>query len=456
MTRKDGKILIVDDNTGILKSLNFVLKYEFADIVTIRNPNQIPSLIQAESFDVILLDMNFAAGISTGNEGIFWLRKILELDPEAVVVLITAYGDVELAVRAIKEGATDFILKPWDNEKLISTVQAACKLRKSKLEVKSLKTKQKYLKDDIDKHYSMFTCTSETMQKVYATIEKVAKTDANIMILGENGTGKELIARDIHRRSNRAKEVFVSVDMGSLSDNLFESELFGHVKGAYTDAKEDRKGRFEIASGGSLFLDEIGNLSLSQQAKLLTVLQNRRIIPVGSNKQIPIDIRLISATNSPILQLVDDGNFREDLLFRINTIQIEIPPLREHVDDIPALADFFLAKYAKQYGKPALKISSKTIQKLKQHTWHGNIRELRHAIEKAVILTESDTLSPDDFLFETKNNADIGFQSLNLEEVEKQTVNQALTKFKGNLSQAAKELGITRKTLYAKLEKYGL
>jgi len=455
MSTKKRKILIVDDNVQILNSLNILLKTEYEDIDTIKNPNLIPEKIRTNNYDIILLDMNFAAGINTGNEGIFWLREILKLDADAIVILITAYGDINLAVQSIKEGATDFITKPWDTEKLLVTLNTAYELRQSKLKVNSLKNKQKQLTEDIDKRFHMFTGASKAMQEVQQTIDKVAHTDASILILGENGTGKELIAREIHKKSNRSSEVFVSVDMGALTETLFESEIFGHIKGAFTDAKEDKAGRFEIASGGTLFLDEIGNLSVSGQSKLLTVIQNRQIARVGSNKLIPIDIRLISATNKPIYNMVEENLFREDLLYRINTIQIEVPPLRKRKDDIPGFIDYFLKQYSNKYEKPLLKITESAYNLLVNYSWPGNVRELKHTVEKAVILSESDVLKPEDFYLRQQKTADNEkANSLKLTDTEKYTIEKVLEKCNGNLSKAAQMLEISRTTLYAKIEKY--
>jgi DNA-binding NtrC family response regulator len=455
MATKKGKVLIVDDNVQILDSLKILLKSEYEKIDAIKNPNLIPEKIQSDNYDIILLDMNFAAGINTGNEGIFWLREILKSDPDAIVILITAYGDINLAVQSIKEGATDFVTKPWDTEKLLTTLNTAYELRQSKLKVNSLKNKQRQLTEDIDKRFQMFAGTSKAMQEVQQTINKVAKTDANVLILGENGTGKELIAREIHKKSKRSSEVFIAVDMGALTETLFESEIFGHVKGAFTDAREDKAGRFEIASGGTLFLDEIGNIPLSLQSKLLSALQNRQITKLGSNKVIPIDIRLVSATNKPVNNMVEENLFREDLLYRINTIQIEVPPLRKRKDDIPGFIDYFLKQYSGKYEKPLLKITTDAYELLINYSWPGNVRELKHTVEKAVILSESDALKPEDFYLrqlkpEDKEKAD----SLKLTDAEKHTIEKVLEKCNGNLSKAAAMLEISRTTLYTKIKKY--
>jgi two-component system, NtrC family, response regulator HydG len=457
MDKKKGKILIVDDNSQILSSLKILLKNDFEEITAIRNPNMIPGMMQSTVYDIILLDMNFNAGQNTGNEGIFWLREILKKDPLTIVIMITAYGDIDLAVKAIKEGATDFISKPWDAEKLIITLKNALELRNSKVEINKLRGKQNQLSEDIEKHFQMYAGVSATMMGIYKTIDKVAQTDANILVLGENGTGKELIAREIHRKSKRAKEIFLGVDMGSLTESLFESELFGYTKGAFTDAKEDRAGRFETASGGTLFMDEIGNLPLSMQSKLLTVIQNRQVTRIGSNKPIPIDIRLITATNKSLEDMVHQNLFREDLFYRINTIQVEVPALRERQEDIAGFADYFLAQFACKYEKPLLKISSSAYDTLKNYNWPGNIRELKHTIEKAVILSDSDCLEPNDFYIKDKHLVSKESENnFRLSDIEKKTIENVLEKCKGNVSKAAQILDISRTTLYSKIEKYGL
>ncbi len=457
MEQKQGNILVVDDNENILTTLKQSLKYEFNEIETIKNPNHLPTLIESGKWDVVLLDMNFSAGVNTGNEGLFWLKKIKEIDKNVLVILITAYADIDIAVRGIKEGAHDFITKPWDIDKLIVTLRAALKLRLSQLKVQQLESKQKSLQQNSKSRFDQIIGSSQSMLKVFKTIRKVATTEANVLILGENGSGKELAAREIHQLSNRKNEIFMSVDLGSLSESLFESELFGYKKGAFTDAKEDRIGRLEAASGGTLFLDEIGNLSLNLQSKLLTILQNREVTPVGSSKPIAIDVRIICATNKNLHEMVEQNLFREDLLYRINTIQLELPPLRERDDDIGLLADFFLNKYKSKYEKAALKFSQEALDAIKQHHWPGNIRELKHAVEKAVILSESNILAAEDFLFtkRPKQNWDVG-PSNRLVDVEKFTIKKVLDKHKGNLSKAAKELNISRTTLYLKIEKHGL
>ncbi len=458
MLEKVGKILAVDDNEDILFSLKLLLKGHVELIRSTTNPENIPEMMAKEDFDVVLLDMNFTKDAISGQEGYYWLKKILEIDKEAVVLFITAYGDIEKSVKAIKEGATDFILKPWQNEKLLATINSAIKLKRSKNEVNRLKTNQKEFNAMLAKPFSNFIGKSEGMLKVFETIEKVAQTDANVLILGENGTGKELVARALHQHSLRASDIFVSVDMGSINENLFESELFGHVKGAFTDAREDRPGRFEIATGGTIFLDEIGNLSLPVQAKLLTVLEQRKVARVGSNKQTPIDVRLICATNSNLDRLVDEGNFRQDLLYRMNTVEIIIPPLRERADDIPLLAEHFLKIYSKKYNKKFKTLPKETIDKLVSFNWPGNVRELQHVIERAIIMADSDRLTPEDLNLKAKSSSSetTEFDSFNLDEVEKNIIKKVLTRHGGNISKAAKELGLTRTSLYRRLEKHGL
>ena len=457
---KTGRILIVDDNEDLLKAARMYLKRSFIQVDIEKSPDSIPSLLNNENYDAILLDMNFTKDVSSGHEGFLWLEKILEIDPSAVVIMITAYGDVQMAVKAIKEGATDFILKPWEKERLLATVHSAMQLRKSRLEVSDLKDKQKQISTDIDIKFQDVVGNSASMIRVYQTIDRVASTDANVLILGENGTGKEVIARAIHRNSGRKDEVFISVDLGSISETLFESELFGHVKGSFTDAKEDRPGRFEIASGGTLFLDEIGNLSQPLQAKLLSVLQSRIVTRVGSNKARAIDIRLICATNLPIFDLVKENKFRQDLLYRINTIEIELPPLRERKEDIDLLAQHFLIIYTRKYNKNIHMISEAARKKMANYSWPGNVRELQHAIERAVIMSNGHILNPEDFFFSPakpeKDRSGIQLDDFHLEEVEKILIRKVLQKYNGNITQAANELGLTRSSLYRRLEKYGL
>lgn len=451
-----SKVLIVDDKKSVLTALEMLLQTEFDNVFLLSNPNNLIACIRQNKIDVVLLDMNFKAGINNGNEGIFWLNEILKLDPAISVIMITAHGDVELAVKAVKEGAFDFILKPWNNDKLISTIHASLKLRKSKIETLSLQKTTNTLKSELTFSTQNLIGNSEPMKKVMEMVKKVAITDANIFISGENGTGKELIAREIHKYSKRNNEVMLSVDMGAVSETLFESELFGHVKGSFTDAKEERVGKFETADKGTLFLDEIGNLSLSLQAKMLTALQNRTITKLGSNTPVPIDIRLISATNKNLNEMVAEGLFREDLLYRINTISIELPPLRERGKDIVLLAEFYLDKYAKKYEKLGLKISPKATQKLLKYKWPGNVRELQHSMEKAVILADSNILDEDSFSLNKSNSVQNKIQNQTIEDVEKEMIIASINKENGNMSIVAKNLGITRQTLYNKLKKYGI
>ena len=454
-----GKILIIDDDEDVLLAAKMLLKKYAAEVIIEKNPKKIPFLLNDDIYDVILLDMNFSKDITSGKEGFYWLTQIKEKDPDAVVILITAFGDVEMAVKALKEGATDFVLKPWQNEKLIATISTAARLKRSFQEVDQLKQTKKILQEDSYQPFKEILGESQSLREVFNIIDKVAATDANILILGENGTGKELVARAIHNKSLRKEQVFIGVDMGAITETLFESELFGHKKGSFTDAKEDRTGRFEIAQGGSLFLDEIGNLSLPLQAKLLTALQRREITRIGSNKPVPNDIRLICATNMPIYDMVKDGHFRQDLLYRVNTVELHIPPLRERAEDIPILTEHFIDLYCKKYRKPLKNIPVTTMKKLQKYKWPGNVRELQHAIERAIIMSESSSLSPEDFFFlsQVNDQDDPPEQNiLDLDEVEKNTILKAINKHNGNISKAAKELGLTRASLYRRLEKHGL
>jgi DNA-binding NtrC family response regulator len=450
-----GNILIVDDNKSIISTLEILLGPEFDTVKGITNPNQIPTELRTGDFNLVILDMNFKAGINSGNEGLYWLKEIKKSHPDISVVLITAYSEVELAVKALKQGATDFVPKPWENSKLLATVKSAIQLNYSKMEVGYLKQKEKDLKQELNRDQKYIMGSSSQLMQVMHVVRKVAKTNANILITGENGTGKELIAREIHRLSLRRSEVMVSVDMGAISETLFESELFGHVKGAFTDARENRAGKFETANKGTLFLDEIGNLSFHLQAKLLAAIQNREFMRLGSDKSIPVDIRLVCATNKNLEQMVSEGLFREDLLYRINTIQIEIPPLRDRGNDIILLADFFLKKYASKYDKHGLKINQPAQEKLLNYPWPGNIRELQHTIEKAVILSDSTVLKPEDFFFKQILSAKFD-EPLTIEEMEKRMILSAIEKNAGNMSLAAEKLGITRQTLYNKVKKYGI
>jgi len=450
-----GNILIVDDNKSILSALEIFLTPEFQTVTTLSDPNQIPTELRKKEYNLVILDMNFNAGINTGNEGIYWLGRIKESNPEISVVMITAYGDVELTVKALKMGATDFFLKPWDNNKLLATLKSALQLNWSKKEVNQLKEKEKGLKTEINREQKYIVGSSPQLMQMLNMVRKVAKTDANVLITGENGTGKELIAHEIHRLSERSQEVMVSVDMGAITETLFESELFGHVKGAFTDARENRPGKFEVADKGSLFLDEIGNLSFHLQAKLLAAIQNRQISRIGSNQTVPVDIRLICATNKKLESMVHEGLFREDLLYRINTIQIEVPPLRDRGNDVLVLTDFFLKKYSSKYNKPNLKINQQAQDKLLKYSWPGNIRELQHTIEKAVILSEGNVLKAEDFFMRPIISGRTSEVELTLEEMEKRMINLAIEKNNGNLSAAAEQLGVTRQTLYNKIKKSG-
>jgi len=448
---------IVDDDRDVLDSLKQFLKYEFNVVGVCSNPNLIPEYLDREAFDVVLLDMNFTAGINTGNEGIYWLNQIKNRPEAPVVVPITAYGDIDVAVRAIQEGAVDFVVKPWDNDKLLTTLKASLQLRDSKKEINRLKKRQNQLYRDLSTGVNTYRGTSRAMERVYSILEKVAGTDANILLTGENGTGKEVIAREIHMLSLRKEGPFVPIDLGALHDNLFESELFGHVKGAFTDAREDRSGKFELAEGGTLFLDEISNVPLFLQTKLLSAIQMKEISRLGSNERMQLDTRFICATNKDLKQMTEDHLFREDLLYRINTVEIQIPPLRERENDILFLAEKFLEEFSSKYEKHGIRIDMKAQKKLLKHPWPGNVRELRHTIEKAVIMGEEKVLRPED-LYLVSRDAGPGTYGnvLNLEELEKSAITRALELHSGNVSMAASKLGISRPTLYKKIGKYGL
>ena len=444
---KSGTIIIVDDNKGVLTAVEILLKSYFSKVVTLSSPVTLITVMQEEMPEVILLDMNFTSGINTGNEGLFWLHEIKKVRPELPVVLFTAYADIELAIRGIKEGATDFIVKPWDNQKLVETLQTAAT---------STHNDRKTASKEKPVHSPMYWGESKVMQQLRALIEKVAITDANILITGENGTGKEMLAREIHVLSNRKYKEMIAVDMGTITESLFESELFGHVKGSFTDAHTDRTGKFEAADNSTLFLDEIGNLPYHLQAKLLTVLQRRSIVRVGSNTPIPIHIRLICATNRNLQEMVVKGEFREDLLYRINTIHVEIPPLRERKEDIIPLAERFMIRFCKQYDKEPMKFSSAAKEKLSIHPWYGNIRELEHVIEKVVIIND-EPLIPAEILQLSSRKIESPERNIStLEDMEKQMIRKALEACAGNLSAVATQLGITRQTLYNKMKKFGL
>jgi len=455
--KKIGRILVVDDNLDILTSARLLLKKHYSLVKTSDDPQQITELIKQFDFDVIVLDMNFTQDAMSGQEGFHWLKTILSINPSIVVIMMTAYGDIKLAVDAIKAGASDFIPKPWQNDQLLASMAAAFQHSDTKKVVDQLTRQTQGLSHVINKKKQTFIGQSPAMKQVFATIEKAAITDANILITGESGTGKELVARAIHQASLRTNQTFINVDMGAISESLFESELFGHKKGAFTDAKSDRIGRFELARGGSLFLDELANLPLNQQAKLLTALQNREITPVGGVKSIPIDIRLISATNDNLLEAVDNGRFRQDLLYRINTIEIRLPPLRERKEDIALLINYYLKHFCQKYNRELI-INASDIQKLSRYSWPGNVRELCHAIERAVILTDSDSLDISSIINikQTESKNDNAPKTFDLEKVEEITIANALSHFKGNISQAAKALGLTRGALYRRLDKYEL
>ena len=447
-------VLIVDDNKDVLSALEVLLDDEFKELVTLSNPNQIPNIIQSKQPDVVLLDMNFTSKVNTGNEGLFWLKKIKGFDSNIEVIMFTAYGDVHLAVNAMKEGASDFVLKPWDNDKLLATLKTAAKLSRSQKQSAKLQLQNDYLEEEITQSRNPIIGKSRAFKQIIETITKVGPTDASILITGENGTGKSLLAREIHLQSKRKNEAFVTVDLGALSESLFESELFGYKKGAFTDAKSDKPGRLSTANGGTLFLDEIGNLSITLQVKLLNALQEKRITPLGSNQAEALDIRLISATNRPINKLIEKGEFREDLLYRINTITLKMPALRDRIDDINPLAQTFIDKFKKKYNAPELKMGSGFIKALINYDWPGNIRELEHMIEKCVILNQSGVLEKTDL--DLGNKQSVQSMTGSLEEIEKQAILSALEKHHGNMIRAARELDVTRQTIYNKMKKYDL
>lgn len=444
---KSGTIIIVDDNKGVLTAVQILLKGYFSKVVTLSSPTSLTTAIRGEMPEVVLLDMNFTSGINTGNEGLFWLHEIKKVQPELPVVLFTAYADIDLAIRGIKEGAADFIVKPWDNQKLVATLEAAAASAHKK---KKIGTKQ------TTNTPAMYWGESKSIQQLRTLIEKVAITDANILITGENGTGKEMLAREIHAISNRKDKEMIAVDMGAITESLFESELFGHIKGSFTDAYSDRIGKFESADKSSLFLDEIGNLPYHLQAKLLTAIQRRSIVRVGSNTPIPIDIRLICATNRNLQEMVAKEEFREDLLYRINTIHVEIPPLRERKEDIIPLAEKFVIRFCRQYDKATMEFSASAQKKLTEHLWYGNIRELEHVIEKVVILYDGSQIPAELFQLSTPRMVVPGKNVSTLEEMEVQMIRKALDACSGNLSAVASQLGITRQTLYNKMKKFGL
>ena len=451
-----ANLLIVDDDRDVLETAHMFLKQEFSQVVLENNPTNLPQHLKLTEFDAVLLDMNFKRGVNDGAEGFYWLEYILREDPHAIVILITAYGEVDLAVRAMKLGAFDFVLKPWKNQKLLATIHAGLQLRQSNAEITRLRTTQETLASDSNKPYLDFIGESQPIQRVHEIIDRVAQTDADVLILGENGTGKELVARAIHRQSTRAHNVFMSVDLGALTAPLFESELFGHAKGAFTDAKGEKPGRFEIASDGTIFLDEIGNLSLSLQSKLLSVLQHRTVRRVGSNKDIHVNFRLICATNLPLHEMVYEKTFRQDLLYRINTVEIRVPSLRERVEDIPLLLNHFLSRYCKKYKRKRLSIDKTVMTQLKRYPWPGNIRELQHAAERAAILTEKNLITSVDSFLGTQTQPTGTHQPVTLDEMEKQFIIQSLSNHAGNVTHTARTLGMTRTALYRRIKKYNL
>ncbi|RXK62701.1 sigma-54-dependent Fis family transcriptional regulator [Lacibacter luteus] len=454
MSLKNSRILVIDDDTDVLTAVRLLLKTEVKEVVTEKNPENIRHLLSKNEFDLILLDMNFNSTIHTGNEGLYWLRKIKEFNNSPAVVMITAYGDIDLAVRSLKEGASDFMIKPWHNEKLIGTIGEAIKKRNS------LKTNTSAVIRSADSIIgTQLLGESEAMNDIFLKIEKIAPTDANVLILGENGTGKDLIAQAIQQKSLRNNKPFIKVDAGALTESLFESELFGHKKGAFTDAREDRIGRFEAANGGTIFLDEIGNINLQQQAKLLSVLQNRQVIKLGSNEPVPIDIRLICATNLPLAELANEARFRKDLIYRINTVEITVPPLRNRKEDIQLLAQHYANLYADKYIKPKMELDKKAVEKLTTYHFPGNVRELQYSIERAVIMADGESLQADDIIFspiETARQQEDEQHDLKLSSVEKNTILRVIEKHNGNITKAAKELGLTRTALYRRLTKYDI
>ena len=451
-------ILIIDDDFDVLYTAKLVLRGLFSKVDTLDRPALIPEYLKTSNYEVILLDMNFSRGCTSGKEGLEWLSKILEMDPDACVVTTTAYGEINLAIQAMKRGAVDFLIKPWNKEQLVSAIRNATSMKLQQKNVTKSRRRSVDVKSPSATDYHEFISYSPAMKKILELIHTVAPTDANVLILGDNGTGKELAALELHHNSLRKNEVFVHVDLGAIPETLFESELFGHVRGAFTGATEERTGWFEAASGGTLFLDEIGNLSLPLQAKLLTAIQNKQIIKIGSNRPVPVNIRLIAATNMPLYQMADSLQFRQDLLYRINTVEIKLPPLNERKEDIRPISDYYLKIFSEQYGKSGIKIGEDAYKRLHEYHWPGNIRELAHALERAVILSKDLILKPDDFDLKVKPAPVIVMEESNLrvEDYERKAINNALVKFNGNLSKAAEELGMARSTLYRKIAHFGL
>lgn len=453
----EAKILIVEDDEDVLNSCRLLLKKHFGQVITTNTPTMIPKLMAEQDFDAVLLDMNFEPKDHSGRDGLRWLSHILDTDPMAVVIMITAYSSVDAAVEAMKRGAVDFIEKPWNNEKLVSTLKTAVRLRRAQDDSRKYRQHAQLLSEDLSRRHQSIIGESDAIRHVLDIVAKVAPTDANILILGESGTGKELVAREIHARSERSAEAFVSVDLGAITETLLESELFGHKKGAFTGAADDRMGRFQAANGGTFFLDEIGNLPLSAQSKLLTALENRQVTPLGGVRPQNIDIRLISATNVEPEKMTDNAVFRQDLLYRLNTVEIRLPPLRERVDDIPMLVNFFLGQYSRKFNRSVNTISERAMEQLLEYSWPGNVRELRYCIERAVILLDGDELGVRDFSVLDASRLRVSAdntQNRSLEQIEENTVRQVLKKHKGNVSYAAKELGLTRTSLYRRIKKY--
>ena len=453
MSLKNTCILVIDDDPDVLIAVRLLLKTEVKKVITEKNPENLPALLRETNFDLVLLDMNFKSSINTGNEGLYWLKRIKDLNKTVPVIMITAYGDIDLAVRSLKEGASDFLLKPWHNEKLLTNIEEIIQ--------KTKRAENGAAKKEASENLigSELLAESEVMKNIFFKLEKIAPTDANILILGENGTGKDLIAKAIHQKSLRAKQPYIKVDVGALTETLFESELFGHKKGAFTDAREDRIGRIEAANGGTLFLDEIGNITLQQQAKLLSVLQNRQVIRLGTNQPIPIDIRLICATNMPLQELANENRFRKDLIYRINTVEIMLPPLRLRKDDIILLAKHFAKQYAAKYRKPSIELDKSALDKLMKYAFPGNVRELQYTMERAVIMSDNAELSEKDLLFspiEANTSATNEQDNFNLSSIEKNAILHVIEKHNGNISKAAKELGLTRTALYRRLSKYDI
>jgi DNA-binding NtrC family response regulator len=456
LTPHPARILVVDDEDDMLVAARLLLKRHFASVETLSDPASLPYLVRRDAFDVLLLDMNFAAGTESGAEGLSLLKQLLALDPRAVVVLITAHADIALAVEAMKQGAADFVTKPWENERLLATLLSACNLRRSHLEARELRDRSRGLAE-ATRTDGQLIGTSPAMLRVFQTVRRAAPTDANVLILGENGTGKELVAREIHRHSRRAEEAFLRVDLGAVSAHLFESELFGHRRGAFTDAKQDRIGLLRAASGGTLFLDEIGNVPLHLQGKLLTALERREVTPVGSDKPEPIDVRLVSATNLPPERLADENVFRQDLLYRINTVEITLPPLRERREDIPLLLEHFVGMYGEKYNVPAKRLGAAALERLMRHPWPGNVRALRHSVERAVILSEGALLEAEDFSLATPSaSVPAASEASTLDTVEREAIARALETHGRNVSRAADALGLTRASLYRRMQKYDL